>query len=139
MPTNLALMISIATDALNTSWPIRMVQKPSDGMSPDVSRTLTKKIREATAITISGTTSVRYTSESNGARHFGFMRASASAAHSPSAVEKIEARAAIFKLTTIAGMYVGSCSPALNQQPVPPFQTVMLPIWVGGMAHTFGP
>jgi hypothetical protein len=37
----------------------------------------------------------------------------------------------------MAGMYVGSCRPALNQQVVKPFQTVMLPSWVGGMSQTF--
>ena len=32
---------------------------------------------------------------------------------------------------------MGSCRPALNQQPVKPFQTVMFPIWAGGMPQTF--
>src|SRR5262249_49316501 len=49
------------------------------------------------------------------------------------------ATAAICRLVTIAGMYVGSCRPALNQQEVKPFQTVMFPICVGGMLQTFDP
>src|SRR6266699_5795250 len=88
---------------------------------------------EATAMTISGTTRVRYTRASNGARNRGLIRARARAAHSPSAVEMIAAAAAICRLVTMAGMYVGSCRPALNQHEVNPFQTVMLPIWVGGV------
>src|SRR2546421_12461095 len=39
----------------------------------------------------------------------------------------------------MAGMYVGSCRPALNQHEVNPFQTVMLPIWVGGMLQMLAP
>jgi len=34
---------------------------------------------------------------------------------------------------------VGSCRPALNQQAVKPFQTVMFPIWAGGMPQIFDP
>ncbi len=52
-------MISIASDALNTIWPIRMVELPSGGKKPKFWRACTKKISDATAITISGTTSVR--------------------------------------------------------------------------------
>src|SRR5215469_1802979 len=102
-------------------------------------RSWTKKISEATAITISGTTRVRYTRESNGARSRGFIRARARAAHRPRTVAMTDASAAIWRLTAIAGMYVGSCSPALNQQVVNPFQTVMLPIWSGGRLQKFEP
>src|SRR6516162_4100711 len=49
------------------------------------------------------------------------------------------ASAAIWRLVTIAGMYVGSCRPALNQYEVKPFQTVMFPIWVGGIVQMFDP
>src|SRR5438132_1109270 len=49
------------------------------------------------------------------------------------------ASAAICRLTTIAGMYVGSCSPALNQQVVKPFHTAMLPTWAGGRLQMFDP
>ena len=49
------------------------------------------------------------------------------------------ASAAICRLVTIAGMYVGSCRPALNQQAVKPFQTVMFPIWAGGMPQMLDP
>ncbi len=66
-----------------------------------------------------------------------FIRARARAAASPSTVEKIAAAAAILMLVRMAGMYVGSCRPALNQQVVKPFQTVMLPSWVGGMSQMF--
>ena len=59
MPTKRARMISIASDALNTIWPSRMVLQPSAGKSPKFWRACTKKISDATAITISGTTSVR--------------------------------------------------------------------------------
>jgi len=55
-------------------------------------------------MTISGTTSVRYTRASNGARSRGFIRPRARAAASPSAVEITAASAAIWRLTTIAGM-----------------------------------
>ncbi len=34
---------------------------------------------------------------------------------------------------------MGSCSPALNQHVVNPFQTVMLPIWSGGKVQKFDP
>src|SRR5215467_775460 len=135
MPTNRARMISIATAALNTTWPSRIVGLPSAGKEVKWVRAWTKKISRATAMTISGTTSTRYTTASNGARTRGFIRASASAASRPSAVEMIAASAAICRLVRIAGMNVGSCSPALNQHPVNPFQTVMLPIWSGGMSH----
>src|SRR5215831_3372175 len=94
---------------------------------------------EATAMTISGTTRVRYTTESNGARNRGFILARARAAQSPSTVEMTAAAAAICRLVTMAGMKVGSCRPALNQQEVNPFQTVMLPTWSGGMAQMFEP
>src|SRR5690242_9793203 len=135
MPTNWARMISIATAALNTTWPSRIVGLPRAGKSEKCVRAWPKKIIKATAMTISGTTRTRYTTASNGARTRGFIRASASAASRPSAVEMIAASAAICRLVRIAGMNVGSCSPALNQQPVNPFQTVMLPIWSGGMLH----
>ena len=46
------------------------------------------------------------------------------------------AAAAISQLVTIAGMYVGSCSPALNQHGVKPFHTVTLPTWSGGRVQT---
>src|SRR5215470_11205393 len=94
---------------------------------------------EATAMTISGTTRVRYTTESNGARNRGFILARARAAQSPSTVEMTAAAAAICRLVTMAGMKVGSCRPALNQQEVNPFQTVMLPIWSGGMPQMLEP
>ena len=51
----------------------------------------------------------------------------------------MEAPAAIWALVTIAGMYVGSCSPTWNQQVVKPFHTVRLPSCVGGMSQTFDP
>src|SRR5712691_1922106 len=94
---------------------------------------------EATAITISGTTSVRYTITSNGARSPGLMRASARAAHSPSAVAITAAKAAICRLVAMAGMYVGLWSPALNQHLVNPFHTVTFPIWSGGKSQMFEP
>ena len=59
MPTNRARMMSMASDALNTTCPSRIVDLPSGGNAPKLFRTWTKKISEATAITISGTTSVR--------------------------------------------------------------------------------
>src|SRR5215468_6455974 len=90
-------------------------------------------------MTISGTTRVRYTTASNGARYRGFSRARARAAHSPSTVEMTAAAAAIWRLVTMAGMKVGSCRPALNQHEVNPFQTVMLPTWSGGMAQMLAP
>ena len=34
---------------------------------------------------------------------------------------------------------MGSCRPALNQQAVKPFQTVMFPIWEGGMPQMLDP
>src|SRR5260370_12792937 len=49
------------------------------------------------------------------------------------------ASAAICRLTTIAGIKVGSCRPALNQHEVKPFQTAMLPIWSGGRLQMFDP
>jgi hypothetical protein len=55
-------------------------------------------------MTISGTTRVRYTTASNGARYRGFSRARARAAHSPSTVEMTAAAAAICRLVTMAGM-----------------------------------
>jgi len=67
-------------------------------------RACTKKMSKATAMTISGTTRVRYTRVSKGARSRGFIRARASAAPSPSRVEMIDATAAICRLTTMAGM-----------------------------------
>ena len=67
------------------------------------------------------------------------MRASASAAPSPSRVETIAAAAAILALVAIAGMYVGSWRPTLNQQVVKPFHTVRFPSWDGGMSHTLEP
>ena len=47
--------------------------------------------------------------------------------------------AAIFALVTMAGMYVGSCRPALNQHVVKPFHTVTLPTWLGGRSQTLDP
>ena len=52
-------MISIASDALNTIWPSRMVELAERREGAEVLRACTKKISDATAITISGTTSVR--------------------------------------------------------------------------------
>ena len=59
MPTNRARMTSMASDALNTICPSRIVERPSGGNAPRLLRTCTKKMSDATAITISGTTSVR--------------------------------------------------------------------------------
>ncbi len=59
IPTKRARTISITIDVLNTTWAIRMVSQPSWGKTPTSERTWTKKISVATAITISGTTSVR--------------------------------------------------------------------------------
>ena len=49
----------MASDALNTICPSRIVERPSGGNAPRLLRTCTKKMSDATAITISGTTSVR--------------------------------------------------------------------------------
>src|SRR5215813_13851180 len=132
-------MMSMATEALNTTWPSRMVALPRPGNAATWPRSWTKKISEATAMTISGTTRVRYTRASNGARRRGFILARARAAPSPRTVEMTEASAAIWRLVMIAGMKVGSCRPELNQQPVKPFQTVMLPTWAGGILQMFEP
>ena len=59
------------------------------------------------------------------------MRARASAAQSPSTVAMTAAANAISRLVTIAGMYVGSRSPAGNQAGVNPFHTDTLPTWSG--------
>src|SRR5258708_12687136 len=139
MPTNLARMMSMATEVLNTTWPSRIVPFPRGGKAWMLLRACTKKMREATAMTISGTTRVRYTRASNGARSRGFIRARARAAHRPRTVAMIDAAAAIWRLVTIAGMKVGSCSPALNQHDVKPFQTVMFPTWSGGMLQILEP
>src|SRR6185436_9285371 len=74
-----------------------------------------------------------------GARRNLFIRASARDAASPSRVDTMAAAAAIFALVRIAGMYVGSCSPASNQHVVNPFHTVTLPTWLGGRSQTFDP
>ena len=65
------------------------------------------------------------------------MRASASAASSPSTVEMSAATSAISRLVMIAGMYVGSCSPAENQSGVKPFHTETLPTWSGESCETW--
>ena len=49
----------MASEALNTICPSRMVERPSGGKALKLLRTWTKKISDATAITISGTTRVR--------------------------------------------------------------------------------
>src|SRR6266581_2153595 len=49
------------------------------------------------------------------------------------------ASAAICRLVTIAGMYVGACRAALNQQAVKPIHPVMFPIWAGGMLQMLDP
>ena len=50
----------MASEALKTTCPSRIVQRPSGGNDGTrLLRTCTKKISDATAITISGTTSVR--------------------------------------------------------------------------------
>src|SRR3954451_9713028 len=67
------------------------------------------------------------------------MRASAMAAPSPRRVDTIAAAAAILALVRMAGMYVGSCRPALNQHVVNPFHTVTLPTWLGGRSQTLEP
>ena len=78
-------------------------------VSPSVGKMLrllcacTKKISDATAITISGTTRVRYTSTSKGTRQRFFIRASESAAAVPSTVAISDARNAIQKLVLTAG------------------------------------
>ena len=59
MPTNRALMTSIDSDAPKTTCPKKIVQAPSGGKNGTELRSWTKKIRDATAITISGTTRVR--------------------------------------------------------------------------------
>src|SRR3954454_11628710 len=68
-----------------------------------------------------------------------FIRASARAAPSPSRVDTIAAAPAMRALVRIAGMYVGSCRPALNQHVVNPFHTVTLPTWLGGRSQTLEP
>ena len=55
MPTNRARMISMASEALKTICPSRIVHLPSAGNRPKLFFTCTKKMSEATAITISGT------------------------------------------------------------------------------------
>jgi hypothetical protein len=52
-------MMSMVSDALKTTWPIRMVTFPSPGKAGNTLRACTKKMRDATAMTISGTTRVR--------------------------------------------------------------------------------
>lgn len=54
-------MMSIVSEALNTTCPIRMVRFPSPGKAGNTLRACTKKISDATTITISGTTRVRFT------------------------------------------------------------------------------
>ncbi len=59
MPTNRARMMSIASEAPKTTCPRKIVHGPSDGKNGTYLGSWTKKINDATAITISGTTRVR--------------------------------------------------------------------------------
>ena len=59
MPTKRARTISITSDALKTTCARRIVFQPSAGNTDECSCACEKKISDATAITISGTTSVR--------------------------------------------------------------------------------
>ena len=59
IPTKRARTISITSDVLKTVCPKRIVVWPSWGKSDARAWKRTKKISDATAITISGTTSVR--------------------------------------------------------------------------------
>ena len=77
METKRARTISMTSDALNTVWPMNIVTTPRS------KRRLTKKISTAMAITSSGTTRVRNTSTSNGARTRRPTRERASAAAVP--------------------------------------------------------
>ena len=102
MPTKRARTISVTSEVLKTVWPSRIVVWPSCGNVPTRAWKRTKKISEATAITISGTTRVRYTSASNGKRQRRCMRPRASAAAVPRTVESMELTSAILRLVVSA-------------------------------------
>ena len=81
--TKRARTMSSTSDALNVVCARNIVTSPSS------KPTLTKKISDETAITSSGTTSVRKTSTSNGLRTRRLTRESASAAAVPKTVATI--------------------------------------------------
>ncbi len=84
--------------------------------SPSSKPTLTKKISDDTAITSSGTTSVRNTRMSNGTRTARFTRESASAAAVPNTVAMTAEAIAIWNERLIASVIVSSSSARPNQR-----------------------
>ena len=102
MPTKRARTMSVTSEVLKTVCPRRIVVWPSCGKLPTRAWKRTKKISDATAITISGTTSVRYTRASKGKRQRRCMRPRASAAAVPSTVERMELTSAILRLVVSA-------------------------------------
>jgi hypothetical protein len=108
--TKRARTISITSEALNTVWPRNIVTRPRSKLR------FTKKISVETAITSSGTTSVRKTSTSNGARILRETRDSASAAAVPKTVATTAEAIAIRSERPTAEVIVSSCSAVLNQR-----------------------
>src|SRR5829696_3468999 len=106
--TKRARTTSNTRDALNTVWARNIVTGPSS------KPTLTKKISDETAITSSGTTSVRNTSTSNGLRTRRLTRESASAAAVPNTVTTTADAAAIWSERVIADVIVSSPSARPN-------------------------
>ena len=106
--TKRARTTSSTSDALNVVCATNIVTSPSS------KPTLTKKISDDTAITSSGTTSVRKTSTSNGLRTRRLTRASASAAAVPNTVATIADANAICSERVIAEVIESSWSAALN-------------------------
>src|SRR5687768_12992924 len=106
--TKRARTTSSTSDALNTEWARNIVTSPSS------KPTFTKKISDDTAITSSGTTSVRKTSTSNGLRMRRLTFESASAAAVPKTVATTADATAISNERVIADVIVSSSSARLN-------------------------
>ena len=106
--TKRARTTSSTSDALNTVCAMNIGTRPSS------KPTLTKKISDATAITSSGTTSVRKTSTSNGLRTRRLIRDSASAAAVPKTVAMTAEATAICSERLIESVIESSSSARLN-------------------------
>ena len=106
--TKRARTTSSTSEALNTVWARNIVTRPSS------KPTLTKKISDETAITSSGTTSVRKTSTSNGLRTRRLTFDSASAAAVPKTVAMIADAIAIWNERVIEDVIDSSSSARLN-------------------------
>ena len=112
--TKRARTTSATTDALKTTWAMRIVCHPSGLSIPSRLPAWTKNTSAAIANTISGVTRVMYASASIGVRTHGRMRGSASASIVPSTQATMAFPSAMRMLNFRALVISGVSSATLN-------------------------